>query len=87
MTEAGGPELVKAAVAPVQRRKWNLVRGFVVNVILLSVELHRVNSNTSAIMGRELQKKKNRSSTSKVKHKPKSKKLNVRGNAIVAANW
>ncbi|KAI9715342.1 MAG: hypothetical protein M1812_005987 [Candelaria pacifica] len=38
-------------------------------------------------MGRELQKKKNRSSISKVKHKPKSKKHPVRGNAIVAANW
>ncbi|KAI9869174.1 MAG: Nucleolar protein 16 [Pleopsidium flavum] len=38
-------------------------------------------------MGRELQKKKNRSSFPKVKHKSKSKKLNVRGNATVAANW
>ncbi|MCJ1366740.1 Nucleolar protein 16 [Acarospora aff. strigata] len=38
-------------------------------------------------MGRELQKKKNRSSLPKVKRKPKSKKLNVRGNAIIAANW
>ncbi|MCJ1351637.1 MAG: Nucleolar protein 16 [Icmadophila ericetorum] len=38
-------------------------------------------------MGRELQKKKNRSSISKVKHKPKSKKLNLQSNAIIAANW
>jgi nucleolar protein 16 len=39
-------------------------------------------------MGRELQKKKNRSSIAKVKSKTKSKKLvNPRGNAIVAANW
>jgi len=38
-------------------------------------------------MGRELQKKKSRSSIPKVKHKPKSKRLNVRGNAIVASNW
>ncbi|KAI9733502.1 MAG: Nucleolar protein 16 [Claussenomyces sp. TS43310] len=39
-------------------------------------------------MGRELQKKKNRSSVSKVKQKPKSKKIvNPRGNAIIAANW
>jgi hypothetical protein len=39
-------------------------------------------------MGRELQKKKNRSSISKVKQKPKSKKrLNPKGNAIIAANW
>jgi len=38
-------------------------------------------------MGRELQKKKNRSSIPKIKHKPKSKRLNVLGNAIVAANW
>jgi len=39
-------------------------------------------------MGRELQKKKNRSSIAKVKHRPKSKKLqNIRGNAVVAANW
>jgi hypothetical protein len=39
-------------------------------------------------MGRELQKAKNRSSISKVKQKPKSKRrLNPKGNAIVAANW
>ncbi|MCJ1390572.1 Nucleolar protein 16 [Xylographa bjoerkii] len=38
-------------------------------------------------MGRELQKKKNKSSIPKVKHKPKSKRLNVLGNALVAANW
>ena len=38
-------------------------------------------------MGRELQKKKNRSSLHKIKHKPKSKKLNIRGNPIVARNW
>ncbi|KAI0998499.1 hypothetical protein K3495_g9698 [Podosphaera aphanis] len=38
-------------------------------------------------MGRELQKKKNRSSISKVKIKPKSKKVNPLANAIVAANW
>ncbi|KUJ19908.1 60S ribosomal subunit biogenesis protein-like protein Nop16 [Mollisia scopiformis] len=38
-------------------------------------------------MGRELQKKKNRSSISKVKLKPKSKKVNPLGNAIIAANW
>ncbi|MCJ1311749.1 Nucleolar protein 16 [Agyrium rufum] len=38
-------------------------------------------------MGRELQKKKNRSSISKVKHKPKSKRLQVKGNTIVAQNW
>ncbi|KAL8768010.1 MAG: hypothetical protein Q9209_005681 [Squamulea sp. 1 TL-2023] len=38
-------------------------------------------------MGRELQKKKNKSSIPKVKHKPKSKKLNLKANPIVAANW
>ncbi|KAL9122625.1 MAG: hypothetical protein Q9187_000816 [Circinaria calcarea] len=38
-------------------------------------------------MGRDLQKKKNRSSTAKVRHKPKSKRINVRSNPIVAANW
>ncbi|MCJ1386309.1 Nucleolar protein 16 [Xylographa soralifera] len=38
-------------------------------------------------MGRELQKKKNRSSIPKVKQKPKSKRLHVLGNATVAANW
>ncbi|TKA74755.1 hypothetical protein B0A49_02258 [Cryomyces minteri] len=37
-------------------------------------------------MGRELQKKKNKSSISKVKHKPKSKKKLLM-NPIVAANW
>lgn len=34
-----------------------------------------------------LQKKKNRSSNPKVRQKPKSKKLNLRANPIVAANW
>ncbi|KAI9767816.1 MAG: Nucleolar protein 16 [Geoglossum simile] len=38
-------------------------------------------------MGRELQKKKNRSSNPKVRRKPKSKRVNVLGNPIVAANW
>ena len=38
-------------------------------------------------MGRELQKKKKRSSTNKVRMKPKSKKINPLGNAIIAANW
>ncbi|KAG0648275.1 Nucleolar 16 [Hyphodiscus hymeniophilus] len=38
-------------------------------------------------MGRELQKKKNRSSIAKVRQKPKSKKVNPLGNAIIAANW
>jgi len=38
-------------------------------------------------MGRELQKKKNRSSINKVKLKPKSKKVNPLGNPLVAANW
>jgi nucleolar protein 16 len=38
-------------------------------------------------MGRELQKRKNRSSRPKVRQKTKSKKLNVTGNALVAANW
>ncbi|KAL8670934.1 MAG: hypothetical protein Q9168_004549 [Polycauliona sp. 1 TL-2023] len=38
-------------------------------------------------MGRELQKKKNKSSLNKVKHKPKSKKLNLQANPIVAKNW
>ncbi|KAL9611457.1 MAG: hypothetical protein Q9167_003894 [Letrouitia subvulpina] len=38
-------------------------------------------------MGRELQKKKNRSSIPKIKQKPKNKRLNIKGNPIVAANW
>ncbi|ESZ96119.1 putative Nucleolar protein 16 [Sclerotinia borealis F-4128] len=38
-------------------------------------------------MGRELQKKKNRSGNSKIKLKPKSKRINPLGNAIIAANW
>jgi len=38
-------------------------------------------------MGRELQKKKNRSSNPKVKQKPKSKRINPLGNPIIAANW
>jgi nucleolar protein 16 len=38
-------------------------------------------------MGRELQKKKNRSSIPKIKLKPKSKRVNPLGNAIIAANW
>lgn len=38
-------------------------------------------------MGRELQKKKNRSSIPKVKLKPKSKRVNPLGNSIIAKNW
>ncbi|KAH8679668.1 ribosome biogenesis protein Nop16 [Tricladium varicosporioides] len=38
-------------------------------------------------MGRELQKKKKRSSIPKIKLKPKSKRINPLGNPIVAANW
>lgn len=38
-------------------------------------------------MGRELQKKKKRSSIPKIKMKPKSKRVNPLGNAIIAANW
>jgi len=38
-------------------------------------------------MGRELQKKKKRSSIPKVRMKPKSKRVNPLGNPIVAANW
>ncbi|KAB8338910.1 hypothetical protein FH972_021852 [Carpinus fangiana] len=37
-------------------------------------------------MGRELQKRKNRSSVSKVRQKPKSKKK-IFNNPIIAANW
>ncbi|KAH0551008.1 hypothetical protein GP486_007631 [Trichoglossum hirsutum] len=38
-------------------------------------------------MGRELQKKKNRSSNPRVKRKAKSKRVNILGNPIIAANW
>jgi len=38
-------------------------------------------------MGRELQKKKKRSSIAKIKMKPKSKRVNPLGNRIIAANW
>ncbi|TVY62806.1 Nucleolar protein, partial [Lachnellula suecica] len=38
-------------------------------------------------MGRELQKKKKRSSIPKIKLKPKSKRINPLGNPIIAANW
>ena len=38
-------------------------------------------------MGRERQKKKNKSSFPKVKLKPKSKKLDIKGSHLVAANW
>ncbi|KAG9231872.1 putative nucleolar protein 16 [Amylocarpus encephaloides] len=38
-------------------------------------------------MGRELQKKKRRSSIRKVRMKPKSKRVNVLSNPIIAANW
>ena len=43
--------------------------------------------NDSSIMGRELQKKKKRSSIPKVRMKTKSKKVNPLGNPIIAANW
>lgn len=42
--------------------------------------------DTSYAMGRELQKKKNRSSVAKVRQKPKSKKK-ILNNPIIAANW
>lgn len=48
--------------------------------ILIDIE------NKSHIMGRELQKKKNRSGISKVRRNPKSKKK-ILSNHIVAANW
>ncbi|KAL8708666.1 MAG: hypothetical protein Q9220_006491 [cf. Caloplaca sp. 1 TL-2023] len=38
-------------------------------------------------MGRTLQKKKNKSSLPRATQKPKSKKLNLKGNPIVAKNW
>ncbi|TQS35417.1 hypothetical protein Golomagni_04164 [Golovinomyces magnicellulatus] len=38
-------------------------------------------------MGRELQKKKRRSSIPKIKLKPKSKKIKILNNSIIAANW
>jgi hypothetical protein len=43
--------------------------------------------NAAHKMGRELQKRKNRSSVPKIKLKPKSKRVNPLGNAIIAANW
>lgn len=44
-------------------------------------------AKSTASMGRELQKKKKRSSIPKIKMKPKSKRVNPLGNAIIAANW
>lgn len=38
-------------------------------------------------MARPLQKKKNKSSLPRVRQKPKSKRVNIKGNPIVAANW
>jgi nucleolar protein 16 len=38
-------------------------------------------------MGRELQKKKRRSSIPKVSRKPKPKKRQILNNPIIAANW
>ena len=38
-------------------------------------------------MARPLQKKKNKSSLPRVRQKPKSKRLNIKSNPIVAANW
>lgn len=51
----------------------------------------QVNSSKYVNMGRELQKKKNRSSINKIKNKVKTKsakkRVNPLGNAIIAANW
>lgn len=47
---------------------------------------HQDNPESSEIMGRELQKKKNKSSIPKRRHKPKSKKK-ILANPIIAANW
>ena len=38
-------------------------------------------------MGREREKRKNKSSFPKVKHKPKSKKLNLKGHPLIAQKW
>lgn len=38
-------------------------------------------------MARPLQKKKNKSSLHRVRQKPKSKRINIKSNPIVAANW
>ncbi|KAI9759791.1 MAG: hypothetical protein M4579_002090 [Chaenotheca gracillima] len=38
-------------------------------------------------MGRELQKKKNKSSISRVRQKPKSKKVAIKSSPLIAANW
>ncbi|KAK4693002.1 nucleolar protein 16, partial [Lecanoromycetidae sp. Uapishka_2] len=38
-------------------------------------------------MARPLQKKKNKSSLPRVRQKPKSKRINIKSNPIVAANW
>jgi hypothetical protein len=70
----------KAAIGLILSRKkypWSKVRN--PNLAILS---------QTVIMGRELQKKKNRSSIPKIKLRPKSKKRsNPLGNPIIAANW
>ena len=38
-------------------------------------------------MTRPLQKKKNKSSLPRIRQKPKSKRINIKSNPIVAANW
>ena len=67
------------------------VANFPNNFKLLSSQYLRLHQRLDSraiplAMGRELQKKKNRSSTAKVRHKPKSKKK-ILDNPIIAANW
>ena len=47
---------------------------------------HIIQHNTPATMGREIQKKKNRSGVAKIRQKPKSQKK-ILNNPIIAANW
>jgi hypothetical protein len=79
-----------ACLAGIKRLAVNASKQLIAEEKIIAIALSRKwtqQLQPLADMGRELQKKKNRSSNSKVKRRSKSRRVNILGNPIVAANW